>query len=918
MASNDSSGLMDWKYNTPPQDLQQTHNTQLTTYPKVPVANRSIRLVDDGLIPAPQPLERTLRASCPTATFNTGGQLLDDPFQISYKTPKNPFYTCPTTTTTARRRMFDEFAEDEQVATQADQRIASSLTNTQHQYVPTPFGDLPYTQPFSAPVVQPDRADEEALLKLIGIACLVAIVWAFKTTVHTSLAVSRIACNGVYATGRYVHQNRHHVVDTYRATTQVGGRFARHNQQIVLKTYRATAQVAQSYKRRLMEITTRQNIDVPNAPLEVLPSSPPASTLRSIPEPALSAQFSHSLHGSPHTPSRNSPHISVHSSPGSYPRLSSRRRSPAGATSARVAWDAEIEQRRTIRASIINKDNAQCASVNQLANLMMEDEVVAMHLDEETSVIKKGSPLSEVSDGNTRSYGHDMSIVSLGKDSSVGAEANGYSDDKEEDEIDISGHYHLVSSPAFIKDDDADIKAGGCQDFKQEDGTKNLVHSIVQDVKEDGSDREGLFEGTEEYDSDNSDYSLTTSQDGEQEDGSHDAGHSDVASQDVKEEDEGDKADLNRSTLQDVKEDEEILEIKNEDSKMTSNPTATPSKMGIPSTPSPPSLERLYISGRRTSNRQRARERELEIQRAEQARLRAEEQARKDAEAAAAQARREAAAALERERREDLLRQKRGSRRAPKAKLIQPLPPEWSIKVDAAMASASVNRELATTSNGTKLTRKDFGTLLPQAGRDSISAWLNDEIVAAYLQMTVDYGLEKTGHKRGQTPRHHTFNTFFYKNLRDKGPDSIRRWASKAKIGGKNLLDAEYVFIPVHEGAHWTLLVVCPMRRTIEYFDSYHGNGKRHTDRVKTWLKQELGSEYNANEWTVWDDAGSPTQANAKDCGVFVATTAKMIMLGYDPKKAYDMDDLPCQRMRMAAELINGGFTGDFEPVMEE
>ena len=908
---------MDWKYNTPPQDLQQTHNTQLTTYPKVPVANRSIRLFDDSPLPASQPpLEHTLRASS-TVTFNRSDRLLDDdPFQISYKTSKNPFYTYPTTNTTARRRMFDEFAEDEQVATQADQRITSSLTNTQHSYVSTPFGNLPYAQPLSTQAVQPDRVDEEALLKIIGIACLVAIVWAFKTTVRTSLAVSRIACNGVYTTGRYVHQNRHHVVDTCRATTKAGGRFARHNQQIVFKTYRATAQVAQSYKRRLIEITTRQNSDVPNAPLNVLPSRPPASTLRSTPDSALSAQFSHSLHSSLHTSSRKSPHISSSSSRGSYPGLSSRRRSSAGASSAR---DAEIEQQRTIRVSSINKDYAQCASVNQLADLMMEDEVVATHLDEETSAIKKGSRLSKVSDGNTRSYGHDMSTVSLGKGTSIGAEADGYSDVKEEDEIDFSGHYHLVSSPVSIKDDDADIKAGGCQYFKEEDDTKDLAHSIVRDVKEDGSNKEGHYEGTEGYDSNDTDYSLTTSQDGEEEDGSHYAGHSDVPSQEDKEAKEADKSNPNHGMLQDVKEDEENLEIKNEDSKLTYSPTATPSKIGIPSTPSPPpSLERLYISGRRTSNRQRARERELEIQRAEQARLRAEEQARKDAEAAAAQARREAAAALERARQEDLLRQKRGSRRAPKAKLIQPLSPEWNAKVDTAMASASVNRELATTSNGTKLTRKDFGTLLPQAGRDSISAWLNDEIVSAYLQMIVDYGLEKTGHKRGQTPRHHTFNTFFYKNLRDKGPDSIRRWASKAKIGGKNLLDAEYVFIPVHEGAHWTLLVVCPVRRTIEYFDSYHGNGKRHTDRVKTWLKQELGAEYNANDWTVWDDAGSPTQANAKDCGVFVATTAKMIMLGYDPKKAYDMDDLPCQRMRMAAELINGGFTGDFEPVMEE
>ena len=867
---------MDWKYDTPPQNLQQAQSAQW--------------------------------ASCPTVAANPGIILLhDDPFQVSYETQKHPFSGYPTTGSTGRRRMFDEFAEDEQVATQADQRITSSLANTQHSYVHTPFGQLPFAQPYGAPVAQQDRQDEEALLKLIGIGCLIAIVWAFKTTVQTSLAVSRIAYNGIHRTGRYVHQNRHHVVDTYR-----------HNQQIVLKTYRATAQVAQTYKRRLIEITTRQNVDAPNASFEVLPRTPPTFPLRSSPASPISAQLSRSRHSSLHTPSEPPHHVSTYSPPGSYSRLSLRRRSPAGATSARVAWDAEIEQKRMIRLSSLNKDNAQCASVNQLADLLIEHEEVPMHSDEETYVIKKGSPLSEVTNSKAGCYGHDLSTTNLGKENSIGAEASGYPNRMEEDEIDISGHYHLVSSPIFTKEDDIDTKAGGVQDPVTKEDTKDQLQVTSQDVREDESDKEVPYDSTDKYDSDGADHSLATSQDGG-EDGFSNEGYSDATSQDVKDEGEADDADLRHNMLQDVKEVDEVKEAKNEDSKMTSSITTTPSKMGIPNTPSPPpSLERLYISGRRTSNRQRARERELEIQRAEQARLEAEEQARKDAEAAAAQAQREAAAALERARQEEVLRQKRGSRRAPKAKIIKPLSLEWSAKVDAAMASASVNRELATTSNGTKLTRKDFGTLLPQPGRDSTSAWLNDEIVAAYLQMTVDYGLEKTGHKRGQTPRHHTFNTFFYKNLRDKGPDSIRRWASKAKIGGKNLLDAEYVFIPVHEGAHWTLLVVCPMRRTIEYFDSYHGNGKRHTDRVKAWLKQELGSEYKANEWTVWDDAGSPSQANAKDCGVFVATTAKMIMLGYDPKKAYDMDDLPCQRTLMAAELINGGFTGDFEPVIEE
>ena len=315
----------------------------------------------------------------------------------------------------------------------------------------------------------------------------------------------------------------------------------------------------------------------------------------------------------------------------------------------------------------------------------------------------------------------------------------------------------------------------------------------------------------------------------------------------------------------------------------------------------------LQVSKRRTSVRKKKQEIE-ERKRAEQAVREAEKKARKEAKEAADKARK-------RKEEDEKKNKKQGIRRAPKVKAIQALSAEWDAKVDKAMASGD-GHELATTSTGTKLTRKDFGTVFPQPGRDRSSGWLNDEIVAGYLQTTIDYALAQVNHKRGQIPKYHAFNTFFYSNLRDKGPDSIKRWAGKAKIGGKDLLQAEYVFIPVHERLHWTLLVVSPLRKSIEYFDSLGGSPRTYVANVKAWLRQELGKEWREDKWTWSKETRSPVQNNGMDCGVFTVTTAKMVVLGVDPVVAYGADDIPTQRKRMVAELINGGFTGEFEPVI--
>ena len=272
-----------------------------------------------------------------------------------------------------------------------------------------------------------------------------------------------------------------------------------------------------------------------------------------------------------------------------------------------------------------------------------------------------------------------------------------------------------------------------------------------------------------------------------------------------------------------------------------------------------------------------------------------------------------------REAAEEKEKKARGYRQMPIEKVIRPLSTEWEAKIAVAL-SKPFHTEVATSVTATPISRKDIGRVLPQPGRDPASGWLNDEIVNAYLQAVVQYGNEKAGHRRGQTPKFHAFNPFFWSNLNDFGPEKVARWAGKAKFGGAALSQVEQVYIPVNRGGnHWTMLIISPKRQVIEYFDSFHGDATAVIQKARAWIAQELKKEYHEEQWKVAEDPAhvgrgkGPTQYNGSDCGVFAVTTAKMVSLGVDPM-AITAGDMALQRKNIVAEIMNGGFVGDFEP----
>ncbi|KAK5065082.1 hypothetical protein LTR84_000918 [Exophiala bonariae] len=223
---------------------------------------------------------------------------------------------------------------------------------------------------------------------------------------------------------------------------------------------------------------------------------------------------------------------------------------------------------------------------------------------------------------------------------------------------------------------------------------------------------------------------------------------------------------------------------------------------------------------------------------------------------------------------------------------IGPLDEEWESRIQTALK------------NGHDMYKAtDLLRVVPLRAGHGTDNWLNDEVINGYLKLVTAHG--KRNNRPAQTPTHHAFASFFYTNLASKGYESVRRWALKAKIGGKNLLETEQVFIPINSGMHWTLCVVSGKEKTITHYNSLSGNGQGYVNTIKDWVKTELGTHFVESEWAVRARGESPQQANMDDCGVFAITSARQIMLGLAPT-SYNASQIPLQRKRIIAELING------------
>ncbi len=262
----------------------------------------------------------------------------------------------------------------------------------------------------------------------------------------------------------------------------------------------------------------------------------------------------------------------------------------------------------------------------------------------------------------------------------------------------------------------------------------------------------------------------------------------------------------------------------------------------------------------------------------------------------------------ERRRKEEEELARSSGLRPPTRNVIGSLSDSWHSRVIAAVR-ADPAKDVAKSPEGTALKCKDFRTVV------SKSEWLNDEIVNGFLLHLANYINAKAGitNIKTQTPKCHAFTSFFWKPLSTKGAAGTERWMKRVGVTRDNFLNIDTILIPICEQSHWTLVVVRPKRTTVSHMNSlgHHGAGSaRVTGAVLRWVKEVLKDKY-VDTWRV-QHYDSPQQTNGWDCGVHTVTNALFVSLGLDPSY-YGAVDMSLQRDRIAATLINGGFSGDLD-----
>ena len=274
-------------------------------------------------------------------------------------------------------------------------------------------------------------------------------------------------------------------------------------------------------------------------------------------------------------------------------------------------------------------------------------------------------------------------------------------------------------------------------------------------------------------------------------------------------------------------------------------------------------------------------------------------------------ARKAAEAGEEKRKEEKRIAEEERKRELAKGSIVTNLTPDWDAKVSKAMSM----KTLTSTITPAGLTRKDFGTVLPQNATDGdrfTAGWLNDEIVNGYLDAISKASLEKTGYVKtaDAVPPCHAFSTHMYTTWKNKGGFSaVQKWWSRPKLNGLRLLNVDTVLIPINTGVHWVLIVISGTRKTIEFYDSLSGNPKEYTQFALDLVAGNLGKAFKKAEWTIVN-AQSVQQNNSKDCGVFVCMNSLALIKGRVAGRAFSADDMPAARRMVAGTLLNGGFGG--------
>lgn len=258
-----------------------------------------------------------------------------------------------------------------------------------------------------------------------------------------------------------------------------------------------------------------------------------------------------------------------------------------------------------------------------------------------------------------------------------------------------------------------------------------------------------------------------------------------------------------------------------------------------------------------------------------------------------------------------------GGRRKLMNKLIKPPPPHWLARIKEAWAMPE-KKELSRPAGGDFITPYDLNTLLKP------KKYLNDKVILSYIQVVAQLANQRANKAgKGIVPKVFALDSIVYggwQEAYETGRDILKVGCPLKRRAyltePRKLFELETLICPVNENNHWTLLVISPKSRKIEYIDSFGTKSPKHIAVAKHYLQAFLGPLYKEEEWRVVETR-SPRQHNGYDCGVFVTTNAECIAGDVDIF-CYAEADLTTERYRIAAVLLNEGFDGkDLVPAMD-
>ncbi|CCE80230.1 Piso0_003332 [Millerozyma farinosa CBS 7064] len=185
-----------------------------------------------------------------------------------------------------------------------------------------------------------------------------------------------------------------------------------------------------------------------------------------------------------------------------------------------------------------------------------------------------------------------------------------------------------------------------------------------------------------------------------------------------------------------------------------------------------------------------------------------------------------------------------------------------------------------------EITSRDLQTL-------KYGNWLNDNIIDFYFNLITE-----------KNPRVYGWTTHFFTTLKQKGYQSVARWAKRRKL---DVTAKDIILVPVNiMGTHWALAVINNIEKRFQYFDSLSSRGNMPAlQLLRTYMKEEgkkLGSSINFESYEIQAAMPSPQQNNGSDCGVFTCVCANYISRG--KQLTYSQKDMKIIRKNMAYEII--------------